>query len=91
MDAFNIDSLFNFLRPVNSQNHAYIQTVIESAMIAADYTVTKDTFSQWIPYRGRRTFTNIIATLNPLAPYKLVLACHYDSKARKLSSGKEYS
>ena len=49
-------------------------------MEAADYTVTKDTFSQWIAYRGTKTFTNIIATLNPLAPYKLVLACHYDSK-----------
>jgi len=67
-------------RPVNSRNHAYIQNVITSSMESADWTVTKDTFRQWIPYRGSRTFTNIIATLNPLAPYRLVLACHYDSK-----------
>ena len=29
---------------------------------------------------GEREFTNIIATLNPNAPRRLVIACHYDSK-----------
>ena len=56
-------------------------------MEAADWTVTKDTFSQWIAYRGTKTFTNIIATLNPLAANKLVLACHYDSKVGR---GKDF-
>ena len=69
-----------WVRPVNSRNHGYVQNIITTAMEAAEWTVTKDTFSQWIPYRGTKTFSNIIATLNPLAPYKLVLACHYDSK-----------
>lgn len=31
------------------------------------------------PY-GPLPFTNLIATLNPLAKRRLVLACHYDSK-----------
>ena len=67
-------------RPVGSRNHATVQNIITQGMETAGWTVTKDKFRNWIPYRGTKAFTNIIATLNPLAPYKMVLACHYDSK-----------
>lgn len=36
-------------------------------------------FESHTPY-GPMTFNNIIATLNPSAKCRLVLACHYDSK-----------
>ena len=35
---------------------------------------------QWPTPFGQKLFTNIIATLNPNACKRLVLACHYDSK-----------
>lgn len=39
-----------------------------------------DSFQSSTP-RGQVTFTNIVATLDPSAPRRLLLACHYDSKA----------
>lgn len=41
--------------------------------------MTTDRFESDTPY-GRLPFTNLIATLNPSAKRRLVLACHYDSK-----------
>ena len=36
------------------------------------------TFEMKTP-RGQMTFTNVVATHDPAAPRRLVLACHYDS------------
>jgi len=44
-----------------------------------NWTVTLDEFDDNTPY-GPKRFTNIIATLNPLAERRLILAAHYDSK-----------
>lgn len=38
-----------------------------------------DSFQSPTP-RGQVTFTNIVATLDPVVPRRLLLACHYDSK-----------
>lgn len=38
-----------------------------------------DSFQSPTP-RGQVTFTNVVATLDPSAPRRLLLACHYDSK-----------
>lgn len=43
------------------------------------WEVTEDKFTAQTPI-GNVPFTNIIATLNPLACKRLVIACHYDSK-----------
>ncbi|KAJ3389314.1 hypothetical protein HDU84_008861 [Entophlyctis sp. JEL0112] len=43
------------------------------------WTVERDAFVDDTPF-GRKPFTNIVATKNPRAPRKLVLAAHYDSK-----------
>jgi len=43
------------------------------------FTTEWDRFTDRTPY-GNRTFRNLIATWDPLAPRRLVLACHYDSK-----------
>ena len=43
------------------------------------WPVEEDTFTEKTPL-GRKHFTNIIATQNPKATRRLVLACHYDSK-----------
>ena len=44
-----------------------------------DWTVSLDEFDDNTPY-GPKRFTNIIATLNPSAKHRLILAAHYDSK-----------
>ena len=44
-----------------------------------DWTVTLDEFDSPTPY-GLKRFTNVIATLNPNAKRRLILAAHYDSK-----------
>ena len=44
-----------------------------------DWAIEQDTFLDNTPY-GEKEFNNIIATQNPNAPRKLVLACHFDSK-----------
>ncbi|CAG2178056.1 unnamed protein product [Oppiella nova] len=48
-------------------------------MRALDWELDFDEFTDQTPY-GHKSFTNIIATLNPKACKRLVLSCHYDSK-----------
>ncbi|KAM6968481.1 glutaminyl-peptide cyclotransferase [Tautogolabrus adspersus] len=55
----------------------HIKTTLSS--LGAGWEVTEDKFMSQTPY-GPLPFTNIIATLNPSANRRLVLACHYDSK-----------
>jgi len=52
---------------------------IIDAMGGLGWTVTLDKFRENTVI-GDKEFTNIIATLNPGAPRRLVIACHYDSK-----------
>ncbi|MGH0119938.1 UNVERIFIED_CONTAM: hypothetical protein FKN15_029201 [Acipenser sinensis] len=52
--------------------------------LSAGWTVQVDSFSSLTP-RGRVSFSNVLAVLDPEAPLCLLLACHYDSK--KLPGG----
>ncbi|XP_051900354.1 glutaminyl-peptide cyclotransferase-like a [Pristis pectinata] len=55
----------------------HIRGYMES--LSARWTLELDTFEDRTPL-GRRTFSNMVATLDPSARRRLVLACHYDSK-----------
>ncbi|XP_053291238.1 glutaminyl-peptide cyclotransferase [Pleuronectes platessa] len=55
----------------------HIKTTLGS--LGAGWEVTEDKFRSHTPY-GPLPFTNLVATLNPSAQRRLVLACHYDSK-----------
>uniref|UniRef100_A0A8C8BUT7 Glutaminyl-peptide cyclotransferase n=1 Tax=Oncorhynchus tshawytscha TaxID=74940 RepID=A0A8C8BUT7_ONCTS len=57
--------------------HQHIKSTLCS--LRTGWDVKEDTFESHTPY-GPMTFNNIIATLNPSAKRRLVLACHYDSK-----------
>uniref|UniRef100_A0A674AWL2 Glutaminyl-peptide cyclotransferase n=1 Tax=Salmo trutta TaxID=8032 RepID=A0A674AWL2_SALTR len=57
--------------------HPHIKSTLGS--LRAGWDVQEDTFESHTPY-GPMTFNNIIATLNPSAKRRLVLACRYDSK-----------
>ncbi|UJR09393.1 hypothetical protein I4U23_013635 [Adineta vaga] len=47
------------------------------------WTIELDTFTAMTPDKEQVEFSNIIATLNPKATRRVVLACHYDSKKQK--------
>ncbi|KAM6228798.1 glutaminyl-peptide cyclotransferase-like protein isoform 3-T3 [Spheniscus humboldti] len=47
--------------------------------LGATWHLELDTFEAVTP-QGPVTFTNVVATLAPAAPRRLVLACHYDTK-----------
>lgn len=48
--------------------------------LSAGWSIDLDSFQSPTP-RGQVTFTNVVAILDPTAPRRLLLACHYDSKA----------
>lgn len=48
--------------------------------LSAAWSIDLDSFQSSTP-RGQVAFTNIVATLEPSVPRRLLLACHYDSKA----------
>ncbi|CAF1005844.1 unnamed protein product [Adineta steineri] len=60
----------------NAQVRQHIISTLQSTKI---WNIEYDTFNSVTP-DGIVKFTNIIATLNPTATHRLVLACHYDSK-----------
>ncbi|XP_077405192.1 glutaminyl-peptide cyclotransferase [Vanacampus margaritifer] len=55
----------------------HIKTTLGS--LGAGWEVTEDKFLSTTPF-GSYPFNNLVATLNPSAKRRLVLACHYDSK-----------
>ncbi|XP_028995629.1 glutaminyl-peptide cyclotransferase [Betta splendens] len=61
----------------NQAVQEHIKTTLSS--LGAGWEVTEDRFMSQTPY-GYLPFTNLIATLNPSARRRLVVACHYDSK-----------
>lgn len=76
------------LRPIlierlpGTQGSLAVQKHITSSLAAlsSGWSLDLDSFQSATP-RGQVTFTSIVATLDPSAPRRLLLACHYDSKA----------
>merc|ERR1711970_1087361 len=66
-------------RVPDSPGSTKVRNFISSEMSNLGWTVQEDPFEQDTVI-GKVKFTNIIATLNPNAPRRLVLVCHYDSK-----------
>lgn len=69
-------------RVVDTEGNRIVQQHIRDHLTNYGWTIEDDQFQDETPI-GRKTFTNIIATQNPSAPRKLVLACHHDSKLFK--------
>ena len=66
------------VRVPDTPGHKEVHDYIANEMSSLGWSVTKDRFEQ-DTVAGRVKFANIIATLNPNAPRRLVIACHYDS------------
>eukprot|EP00794_Sanderia_malayensis_P020297 gene20296-22284_t len=69
--------------------HREVKQFIIKTMKDLNWDVKVDEFESPTPI-GARKFTNIIATLNPQAERRLVLAAHYDSKLMEPENGKYF-
>lgn len=56
-----------------------MRNYIVSTLKKLDWHVEEDTFTDNTPY-GTKRFTNVIATKDPDAPRRVVVAAHFDSK-----------
>jgi len=59
-------------------NHTRVRNRIVEELRALGWSVDTPSHLEATPF-GTERFTNIVATLDPEAPRRLVLACHYDS------------
>lgn len=66
-------------RVADTPSHAIVKNFIVDYLNNLEWLVEQDEFETNTPI-GRKKFTNIVATLNPQACKRIVLACHYDSK-----------
>ena len=66
-------------RTVESSNHERVRQHIILMMKSNGWSVEESSFRDQTPI-GQKKFTNIIATHDPSAARRLVIACHYDSK-----------
>ena len=56
-----------------------MKNYIVSVMKKLDWDVEEDSFVSETPY-GPKRFTNVIATKDPDAPRRVIVAAHFDSK-----------
>ncbi|KZS90021.1 hypothetical protein SISNIDRAFT_488870 [Sistotremastrum niveocremeum HHB9708] len=66
-------------RAPGTVNHTLVRQHITSTLQNLKWEVEEDAFTDNTPF-GERRFTNIIATKDPTAARRVVLAAHYDSK-----------
>lgn len=66
-------------RVADTANNTFVRNYLADTLRSLNWDVEEDTFMSDTPY-GQKRFTNVIATKNPRAPTKLVLAAHFDSK-----------
>jgi len=74
----NLDTIL-IPRTVGSEGSRKVREHIKTQMRKVGWTVEEHSFSDRTPL-GTKEFKNVIATLNPRAPRRMVIACHYDSK-----------
>ncbi|XP_070578532.1 glutaminyl-peptide cyclotransferase-like isoform X2 [Ptychodera flava] len=68
-------------RPPESQGIKQVrEDIIRHIEEIGGWTIELDTFHETVRTNAKVEFVNIVATLNPNAKRRLVLACHYDSK-----------
>ncbi|XP_043197963.1 glutaminyl-peptide cyclotransferase-like [Amphibalanus amphitrite] len=66
-------------RYIGTQQHEDVRQHIMHTMTTLGWTVDGDRPFEMKTPRGAMNFTNVVATHDPSAPRRLVLACHYDS------------
>ena len=63
----------------DTENNTIVRNYIVDTMKKLEWDVEEDSFSADTPY-GVKRFTNVIATKDPEAPRRVIIAAHFDSK-----------
>ncbi|KAG8862214.1 hypothetical protein FRC20_011301 [Serendipita sp. 405] len=82
LDPYNPHShLYKILIPraPDTANNTLVRNYIVSTLKNLNWHIEEDAFEDDTPY-GRKSFTNVIATKDPKAPQRIILAAHFDSK-----------
>ncbi|KAH8107941.1 hypothetical protein BXZ70DRAFT_884538 [Cristinia sonorae] len=66
-------------RPPDTANNTLVKDYLVSTMKKLNWHVEEDSFTDSTPY-GEKRFTNVIATKDPAALRRVVVAAHFDSK-----------
>ncbi|KAK7467452.1 hypothetical protein VKT23_004506 [Stygiomarasmius scandens] len=66
-------------RVSDTENNVLVRNYIVSTLKALDWTIEEDAFNDTTPL-GTKQFTNIIATKDPKASRRVIVAAHFDSK-----------
>ena len=66
-------------RPPDTANNTIVRQYIVETLKKLKWDVEEDSFNDTTPY-GVKRFTNIIATKDPKAARRVILAAHFDSK-----------
>ena len=64
---------------VETDNNTFVKNYIASTLRALDWHIEEDSFTGVTPY-GTKRFTNVVATKDPEAPRRVIVAAHFDSK-----------
>ncbi|KAH9852670.1 hypothetical protein C2E23DRAFT_824797 [Lenzites betulinus] len=72
-------SKFLIPRPPDTANNTLVKDYIVSTLKKLNWHIEEDSFNDTTPY-GVKRFTNVIATKDPTAPRRVVVAAHFDSK-----------
>lgn len=65
--------------PAGTENNTFVRNYIATTLKNLEWHVEEDSFTAITPY-GEKSFTNVIATFNPDAPRRVIMAAHFDSK-----------
>lgn len=66
-------------RPPDTENNTIVRQYLVSTLKNLNWHVEEDSFTDTTPY-GVKRFTNVIATKDPEASRRVILAAHFDSK-----------
>ncbi|KAK1227233.1 hypothetical protein PQX77_009777 [Marasmius sp. AFHP31] len=66
-------------RAPETENNTLVRNYIKSTLKALDWHIEEDEFTDDTPI-GKKRFTNVIATKDPKATKRVILAAHFDSK-----------
>ncbi|KAI0362488.1 hypothetical protein OH77DRAFT_58592 [Trametes cingulata] len=66
-------------RPPDTDNNTLVREYIVTTLKKLNWHVEEDSFNDTTPY-GVKRFTNVIATKDPGAPRRVIVAAHFDSK-----------
>ncbi|EPS96822.1 hypothetical protein FOMPIDRAFT_1052943 [Fomitopsis schrenkii] len=66
-------------RPPDTPNNTLVKDYLVASLKKLNWHVEEDSFTDTTPY-GEKRFTNVIATKDPSAPRRVIVAAHFDSK-----------